>query len=120
MALLNEGDEVLLPDPVYDAYNSPIRLAGGRAKPIASRIEHSRFLLSAEALEAAWSPAAKILLLNTPWNPVGTVIARDELAVITEFCERRNLVLISDEIYEAIVYEGRLWQMHRQSPWRPV
>src|SRR5260370_584959 len=45
-----------------------------------------------------------MLILNTPWNPVGTVLTRQELTVITEFCERRNLVLLSDEIYEAITY----------------
>jgi len=71
MALLNEGDEVLLPDPVYDAYQSPIRLAGGRIRSIAGRIIDKRFAITEEALEAAWSPAAKVLLLNTPWNPVG-------------------------------------------------
>ena len=47
-----------------------------------------------------------MLLLNTPWNPVGTVLTRAELAAITDFCQRRNLTLISDEIYEAITYDG--------------
>ncbi len=104
MAVLNEGDEVLLPDPVYDAYQSPIRLAGGQIKPVASRIEGGRFVITEEALEAAWSPAARVLILNTPWNPVGTVLTLEELIRITQFCERRNLVLLSDEIYEAITY----------------
>ena len=104
MALLNEGDEVLLPDPVYDAYQSPIRLAGGRARPVKALIAGGRFAIAEEALEAAWSPAARVLLLNTPWNPVGTVLTRPELAVVTSFCERRNLTLVSDEIYEAITY----------------
>lgn len=106
MALLNEGDEVLLPDPVYDAYQSPIRLAGGRVRSVASSIVDGRFAITAEALEASWSPAARVLLLNTPWNPVGAVLRRAELEVITDFCERRNLTLISDEIYEAITYDG--------------
>jgi aspartate/methionine/tyrosine aminotransferase len=104
MALLNEGDEVLLPDPVYDAYQSPIRMAGGRVKPVSSEIRDGRFVLTEEALERAWSPAAKAMVLNTPWNPVGTVLRRDELEMVTQFCERRNLFLISDEIYEAITY----------------
>jgi aspartate/methionine/tyrosine aminotransferase len=55
-------------------------------------------------LERAWSPATKAMVLNTPWNPVGTVLRRGELEMITAFCERRNLFLISDEIYEAITY----------------
>jgi aspartate/methionine/tyrosine aminotransferase len=103
-ALLNEGDEVLLPDPVYDAYQSPIRLAGGRIRPVASRIENGRFVIAEEALEAAWSPASRALILNTPWNPVGTVLNRQELATVARFCERRNVVLLSDEIYETITY----------------
>jgi len=105
MAILNEGDEVLLPDPVYDAYQSPIRMAGGRIRSIPSEIREGRFVITDEALERAWSPAAKALILNTPWNPVGTVLRREELGIITEFCQRRNLFLISDEIYEAITYE---------------
>jgi aspartate/methionine/tyrosine aminotransferase len=106
-ALVSEGDEVLLPDPVYDAYQSPIRLWGGRVKSVSSRITNGRFALTVDDLEAAWSPAARVLILNTPWNPVGTVLTREELAGIADFCERRNVVLISDEIYEAIVYDGR-------------
>jgi aspartate/methionine/tyrosine aminotransferase len=104
MAILNSGDEVLLPDPIYDAYQSPIRLAGGQIKPVEARIREGRFAIPEEALERAWSPAAKALVLNTPWNPVGTVLRRDELETIAAFCERRNLFLISDEIYEAITY----------------
>lgn len=106
MALLNDGDEVLLPDPIYDAYQSPVRLAGGRIRTVGARIEGGRFAISEEALEAAWTPAVRVLLLNTPWNPVGTVLTRDELVSITRFCERRNVVLISDEIYETITYDG--------------
>src|SRR5712664_3644569 len=72
-AILNNGDEVLLPDPVYDAYQSPIRLAGGRPRPVQSTIGNQRFTIDRKALESAWTPACRILLLNTPWNPVGTV-----------------------------------------------
>ncbi len=106
MAILNEGDEVLLPDPVYDAYQSPIRMAGGRVKGVESHIRAGRFVMTEEALGRAWSPAVKAMVLNTPWNPVGTVLTRDELKMIAEFCERRNVFLISDEIYEAITYEN--------------
>ena len=86
------------------------RRSGWRAdavKPVASQIREGRFVITEEALERAWSPAAKAMILNTPWNPVGTVMRRDELETIAQFCERRNLFLISDEIYEAITYGGR-------------
>ncbi|HEX5432322.1 MAG TPA: aminotransferase class I/II-fold pyridoxal phosphate-dependent enzyme, partial [Bryobacteraceae bacterium] len=98
---------VLLPDPIYDAYQSPIRLAGGRIQPVSSQIVNGRFNISEKALEAAWSPTARVLILNTPWNPVGTVLNHAELSAIAQFCIRRDIALISDEIYEAIVYDGR-------------
>lgn len=105
-ALINEGDEVLLPDPIYDAYHSPIRLFGGEIKLAPSPIVNGRFVLTAEALDEAWTPKTRVFILNTPWNPVGTVLTRDELAAIAEFCVQRNVVLLSDEIYETIVYDG--------------
>ena len=105
-AMLNEGDAVLVPDPVYDAYLSPIRLIGAVPVAVPSAIVNGRFVLTVEALEAAWTPACRALLLNTPWNPTGTVLTRRELTEIAAFCERRKLTIISDEIYEAIVYEG--------------
>ena len=107
MTLLNPGDAILLPDPIYDAYQSPIRLAGAQAIPVKSNLQNGRFALTREALEAAYTPTTRALLLNTPWNPVGTVFREDELKVIADFVESRNLTLISDEIYEAITYEGR-------------
>ena len=105
MALVDEGDEVLLPDPVYDAYQSPVRLAGATVRPVRSELRAGRFHLTRDALEAAWNPSARVLLLNTPWNPVGTVLTRDELAGIAAFVVERDLTLISDEIYEWITYE---------------
>ena len=105
--LLSPGDEVLLPDPIYDAYHSPILLAGGVPRPVRSAIVDGRFALPVDALEEAVTPATRILLLNTPWNPVGTVFTRSELEAIAAFVLRRGLTLISDEIYEAITYDGR-------------
>ena len=105
-ALLADGDEVLLPDPIYDAYHSPIALAGGRSRPIRASIEDGRFVFTRQALEAAITPASRVLLLNTPWNPVGTVLRESELHAIADVAARRNLVVISDEIYETIVYDG--------------
>jgi len=106
LALLNDDDEVLLPDPIYDAYQSPILLAGGRPVPVRSAIENGRFVVHARALEDAVTSRSRVLLLNTPWNPVGTVFRESELRAIADIVTRRNLILISDEIYEAITYEG--------------
>ncbi len=104
MALVGSGDEVLVPDPIYDAYQSPIRLAGAMPRPVRSEKHERRFRLTIEALEAAYTPACRLLLLNTPWNPVGTVFTRAELAEIGDFVRRRNLMLLSDEIYETITF----------------
>jgi aspartate/methionine/tyrosine aminotransferase len=106
MAVVGPGDEVLLPDPIYDAYQSPVRLAGAVTRPVKSTREAHRFIITAEALETAYTPRTKALLLNTPWNPVGTVFTTRELADIAAFVEKRDLLLISDEIYESITYDN--------------
>jgi aspartate aminotransferase len=105
-ALVEDGDEVLVPDPIYDAYASPIALAGGRIRGVRADVDRRRFTISAAAIETALTPASRVLLLNTPWNPVGTVLKKSELEAIADLVVRRSLMLISDEIYEAITYEG--------------
>ena len=106
-AMIEPGDEVLLPDPVYDAYRSPILLWGGQIVPVPSAIREGRFVLDRAVLEAAWTPRSRVLLLNTPWNPVGTVLTRDELQELMAFAEERDLLVLSDEIYETLVFDGR-------------
>lgn len=107
MSLLGPGDEILVPDPIYDAYLSPIRVTGARPRAVESRRgPGGRYEIPVEALEAAYTPNARALLLNTPWNPVGTVFTESELTGIVDFVLRHNLILISDEIYEAITYDS--------------
>ncbi len=106
-ALLEPDDEVLLPDPIYDAYASPIALFGGQPVSVASAVRDGRFVVESSALEAARSPRTRALLLNHPWNPVGTAFTQDELQVIVDFVARHDLLLISDEIYESLIYDGR-------------
>jgi aspartate aminotransferase len=102
---VDSGDEILVPAPIYDAYSSVINLVGGVARPVAAKIVERRFALDLDALAAACGARTRALLLNTPWNPTGTVLRREELAAVAELAERRNLLVISDEIYEAIVYD---------------
>lgn len=106
MALVSDGDGVLIPDPVYDAYQSPILLAGGVIQPVRASIVQDRFVLTRDALEAAATPSSRVLILNSPWNPAGTVFGSTELWEIGEFVLRRHMTVISDEIYEAVVYDG--------------
>jgi aspartate/methionine/tyrosine aminotransferase len=105
--LVSPGDDVLLPDPVYDAYNGPIALWGGRPVPVRSTLRQGRFVLDRSALEAAVTLQSRVLLLNTPWNPVGTVLERDELREVMDVAEGHGLSVVSDEIYESLVYDGR-------------
>lgn len=106
-ALLQPGDDVLLPDPVYDAYASVIALWGGRAVGVPATIRNGRFTIDRAALDAAHTPNTRVLLLNTPWNPVGTVFTRDELSACMSFAAAHDLTVVSDEIYEAMVYDGK-------------
>jgi len=106
-ALLQQGDEVLLPDPIYDAYAGPIQLWGGRPVRIPSSIIDGRFTFDRAAMERAWSPRARQILINTPWNPTGTVLRCEELQAMLEFANAKSLFIISDEIYETLVYDGK-------------
>ena len=112
MAVLADGDGVLLPDPIYDAYRSPILMAGGVIQPVRTEMTEDRFTLTRAALEAAVTPTTRALILNTPWNPVGTVLRSTELWEIADFAARHDLTIISDEIYEAIVFDTH----HHVSP----
>jgi aspartate aminotransferase len=103
-AILDPGDEVLMPEPVYDAYRSPVAMAGGTVVPVDAGIVDDRFTLDTAAIEARITPRSRVLLLNTPWNPVGTVFRREELEAIGALVVERGLILLSDEIYEAITY----------------
>jgi aspartate aminotransferase len=105
--LLEPGDEVLVPDPIYDAYASPIALWGGRAVPVTSMIRSGRFGIERSALEAACTSRSRVLLLNTPWNPTGSVLSRVELEECMDFAQAHDLRVISDEIYETLVYDGK-------------
>jgi aspartate aminotransferase len=105
--LIQPDDEVLLPDPIYDAYASPIAIWGGRPVPVRSVIRGRRFTLDRAALEAAWTPRARVLLLNTPWNPTGTAWTRAELSPFLDFAAAHDLRILSDEIYETLIYDGR-------------
>ncbi len=106
-ALVQPGNEVLLPDPIYDAYASPIALWGGQAIGIPSTIRDGRFAFDRAALEAGCTTRTRLILLNTPWNPVGSVLTRTELQDVIDLAVARDLLILSDEIYEALVYDGR-------------
>jgi aspartate/methionine/tyrosine aminotransferase len=106
-ALIQPGDDVLLPDPIYDAYHSPVALWGGRSVSVPATVRNGRFIFDRAALEASLTERSRVLLLNSPWNPVGSVLTRAELQEIVDFAVAHDLFIVSDEIYEALIYDGR-------------
>jgi N-succinyldiaminopimelate aminotransferase len=101
LALVRPGDVVLMLDPSYDSYAAIVRLAGGTPRPV----ELSPPDWRVPALDPG--PAARFLLLNSPHNPTGRVLDEDELERLARLCRERDLIAITDEVYEHLVYEGR-------------
>ena len=104
--LLNPGDEVLIPSPYWLSYPEMARLAGARPVSVASSAADG-FRLDVQALEAAVTPATRLLLINSPGNPTGRVLSRDELQQLAELVRRHpRLLVMTDEIYEYLLDEG--------------
>ena len=103
-ALLDPGDEVLLFEPFYDAYAPGFALAG--AAPRVVSLRPPRFTLDPAELAAAVSSKTRALLLNSPNNPAGKVFTRGELEAIAAVCRRHDLLVVTDEVYEHIVFDG--------------
>ena len=103
--ILNPGDEVLIPDPAYLAYPACVRLVGGKPVLVPTQAE-DEFKLTVEELEARVTDKTKALLIGYPNNPTGTVMDKESLLEIAKFAEKHDLVVISDEIYCDLTYEG--------------
>lgn len=103
-AILNPGEEVLIPTPCFVAYQAEVILAGGVPIEIPSRVEDN-FQPNLEALEKAVSPRTKAILIGYPNNPTGAVASREVLMNVLRIAERHDLVVISDEIYDRLVYD---------------
>jgi len=103
-ALCGPGDEVILPAPYWLSYPEIVRAAGATMVPVETRAADN-YELMPEALEAAITPQTKLLILNTPSNPTGAVYRRETLEKIAEIAVRRNIMVLSDEIYEKLVYD---------------
>jgi len=102
-ALLNPGEEVIVPEPCFVAYVPEVVLAGGVPVRIPTWVENN-FEVTAEEIERAITPRTKALLLGYPNNPTGAVMSRERLMAIAQLAERYDLVVISDEIYDRLVY----------------
>jgi aminotransferase len=102
-AVLDNGDEVILPDPYYVCYPSCITLSQGVPVPVPTSADNE-FKLEADQVEARITPRTKVILLGYPSNPTGTEMSREELAKIARVAEKHDLLVISDEIYSQLTY----------------
>ncbi len=114
-ALLDPGDEVLVPQPCFVSYTADVILAGGTVVDIPTHA-HRRFVLTPEQVEAAITPRTKALLIGYPCNPTGAVMDREELLAIAQVVTRHDLLVISDEIYDRLVYDGHRHVMFASLP----
>ena len=104
LALVDQGDEVVALEPFYDSYSAGIAFAGGVRVPVLLRAPG--FRLDVERLRAAVTSRTKLILLNTPHNPTGTVLSEAELAEVARLAVERDLVVVTDEVYEHMTYDG--------------
>jgi aspartate/methionine/tyrosine aminotransferase len=109
MALLEPGDEVVLFEPMYDAYMPLVRRAGGVPRFVSLQPPH--FRLTEEALARAFSPRTKVVLFNNPLNPTATIFGDEDLALLADFCRRFDATAVCDEVWEHVVFDG-----HRHRP----
>lgn len=105
-AVVNPGDEVIIPAPYWTSYPEMVRLAGGVPVVVETKAENG-WKLTAEEFEDAMSPLTKMIILNSPGNPTGSVYSKDELEKIAEIAIGEDIVVLSDEIYEKLVYGDR-------------
>jgi N-succinyldiaminopimelate aminotransferase len=104
LGLVDPGDEVVVLEPYYDSYVAMIQIAGGVRRPVTLRAPD--FRLDLEAMRAAIGDRTKLILLNSPHNPTGTVLTREELEGVARLAIEHDLVVVTDEVYEHLVFDG--------------
>jgi N-succinyldiaminopimelate aminotransferase len=105
LALCEPGDEVVTFEPYYDSYAACIALAGAERRPVTLR--PPGYAVDPDALAAAFSPRTRLVLLNSPHNPTGKVFSRAELELVAAQCRERDVLAVTDEVYEHLTFDGR-------------
>ncbi|MFI0989437.1 pyridoxal phosphate-dependent aminotransferase [Streptomyces exfoliatus] len=106
LALVEPGDEVVALEPYYDSYAACVAMAGGTRVPVTLRPHEGAYVLDLDELRAAVTDRTRLILLNTPHNPTGTVLTRAELTAVAELAIERDLLVVTDEVYEHLVFDG--------------
>lgn len=107
LALCEPGDEIVVFDPCYDSYAASASMAGGTLRPVRLEVSGQGFGFDPEELRAVVTPRTRLLLLNSPHNPTGKVFTDAELATIAACCQEFDLVAVTDEVHEHLIYDGR-------------
>ncbi|MFJ7987543.1 pyridoxal phosphate-dependent aminotransferase [Streptomyces sp. NPDC096351] len=105
LALVEPGDEVVALEPYYDSYAACVAMAGGTRVPVTLRPHEGAYVLDLDELRAAVTDRTRLILLNTPHNPTGTVLTRAELTAVAELAVERDLLVVTDEVYEHLVFD---------------
>ncbi|MCX5227147.1 pyridoxal phosphate-dependent aminotransferase [Streptomyces sp. NPDC006553] len=105
LALVEPGDEVIALEPYYDSYAACVAMAGGTRVPVTLRPHDGSYVLDLDELRAAVTDRTRLILLNTPHNPTGTVLTRAELNAVAELAVERDLLVVTDEVYEHLVFD---------------
>jgi aspartate/methionine/tyrosine aminotransferase len=103
LAFIEPGDEVILFEPMYDAYLPMVRRAGGVPRIV--RLTPPHWRLQRETLAAAFNDRTRVVVINTPLNPSASVMSRDELAMLAELCRAHNAIVVSDEVWEHVLFD---------------
>lgn len=106
LGLVEPEEEVVLVEPYYDSYSAAVALAGARRRTARLVADGDRFVLDLDSLRAAITPKTRMLLINSPHNPTGTVLGRADLGAIAELAIEHDLLVLADEVYEHLVYDG--------------
>ena len=104
-AAVRPGDEVILFDPVYDCYDPAVRLCGG--VPVHLALSAPDYRIDWDAVARAISPRTRLVMINSPHNPTGSLLTADDLAALAALAARHDLLIVSDEVYEHLVFDGR-------------
>lgn len=106
LGLVEPGSEVVLIEPYYDSYAAAVALAGAQRRTARLVADGDRFVLDLDSLRAAITPATRMLVVNSPHNPTGTVLGRADLEAIAEIACEHDILVLTDEVYEHLVYDG--------------
>lgn len=113
-ALVGEGDEVIVPEPAYDSYVPAIQLAGGIPVPV--HLSPPDYSIPWDTLRTLISPRTRMILINSPHNPTGTVLSAADLQELERITQHTDILILSDEVYEHIIFDGQAHQSVARSP----